>query len=129
LSKPPSQSDNFGGGIPIGDGGSPPHGIGEPPGGGSGPFGKRWWTSRQRLTPKWKWTPKWWRTSKRRQRQISSWRRKCAFGFPWSSSPWNPQYPLWYPLPTPTDSFINKIIIIPNLFYWDRFEYSCSNVS
>jgi hypothetical protein len=51
------------------------------------------------------------------------------FGFPWSSSPWNPWYPLWYPPPTPIDSFINKIIIIPNLFYWDRFEYSCSNVS
>ncbi len=41
------------------------------------------------------------------------------FGFPWSSSPWNPWYPLWYPPLTPTGSFIKKIIVVPNLFYWD----------
>jgi hypothetical protein len=51
------------------------------------------------------------------------------FGFPWSSSPWNPWYPLWYPPQTATNSFIKKIIIVPNLFYWDRFECSCSSVS
>jgi hypothetical protein len=51
------------------------------------------------------------------------------FGFPWSSSLWNPWYPLWYPPQAPTGSFIKKIIIVPNLFYWDRFECSCSSVS
>jgi len=59
MLKPPSGFDNFGGGIPIGDGGSPLHGIGEPLRGGSGPSRRRWWTFRQRQTPKWKWTPKW----------------------------------------------------------------------
>jgi hypothetical protein len=86
-------------------------------------FRRRWWTSRRRQTPKWQ------KTSKRRCRQISSWRHRCPFWCSLVRFPLEPMVPtIVSTTNTPLWLLHKRIIVVPNFFCWDKSKCSCSTV-
>ncbi len=130
---PPLGFGNSRGGIPTRGGGSPPHGSGAwPPRGGSRPLGGGGGPLNGSGPPSGSRPP----NGERPLRGGGGWfpvgNTSVLFNVPWPSSPWNPWYPtMVFTTNThyPCGSFINKIIAMPNLLYWDRFGCSCLSVS